>query len=94
MQTDRGIRMRRNRIAIAVCGGLLLGVTSMSGGVNAARCGGWPDKVVTPDPATWASPGEVISFFNSAGDHHDPKAGDTPAGLIVVEFCQGPNVGD
>lgn len=62
--------MRKNRIAIAVTAGALLGLTGMSGAADAARCGGQPDGIVDPGgpgTGTWDSPGEVISYFQHGG---------------------------
>jgi len=86
--------MRRNRIAIAVCGGLLLGAASMSGGVDAAKCGDKPDGIVVlPGPNdSWDSPGEVISYLNSELGVRSSTL--PPAGQLVKLLCGGPNVPD
>ena len=82
--------MRKNRIAIAVSVGALLGFTAMSGAVDAARCGGQPDGVVDPSgpgTGTWDSPGEVISYFNTVlGIHSNVFA---PPGAEVKALCAG-----
>ena len=87
--------MRRNRIAIAVCGGMLLGVTSMSGGVDAAKCGGQPDGIVDlaggPESGTWDSPGEVVSFITTNLGSEVLRDGGPP-GQLVKLLCAGPNV--
>ena len=83
-----GYQMRRNRIAVAVIGGVLLGITGMSGAADAAKCGTRPDgKVNLEDPTTWASPGEVVSYINSGlGVHASGVPGET-----VRLVCAGPN---
>ena len=80
--------MRRNRIAVAVIGGVLLAITGMGGAADAAKCGGRPDGVVDlNDFSTWASPGEVVSYINSGLGVH---AGGVPGELVRV-VCSGPN---
>ena len=82
--------MRKNRIAIAVTAGALLGFTGMSGVADAARCGGQPDGIVDPSgpgTGTWDSPGEVISYFNTVvGVHSNVFA---PPGAEVKALCAG-----
>ncbi len=81
--------MGKNRIAIAVAAGALLGFTGMSGAADAARCGGRPDGVVDPgNPGTWASPGEVISYFNTVLGVHSNQF-PAPPGAEVSALCGG-----
>ena len=84
--------MRRNRIAIAVTAGVLLGFTGMSGAADAAKCGARPDgEVLLPEPNdSWDSPGEVISFLNRNGITRSSDF-DAPAGQLVKLLCAGPN---
>lgn len=83
--------MRKNRIAIAVTAGALLGLTGMSGAADAARCGGQPDGIVDPSgpgTGTWDSPGEVISYFNTVVGVHS-NLFPAPPGSDVKAFCAG-----
>ena len=82
--------MKKNRIAIAVCGGLVLGFAGMSGGVDAARCGGQPDGIVdlSGPNATWDSPGEVVSYLNVTAGVRSSTF-DAPAGQLVSALCGG-----
>jgi hypothetical protein len=84
--------MRRNRIAIAVTAGAVLGFTGMSGAADAAKCGAQPDGIVVlPGPdASWDSPGEVISYLNKNGITRSSDF-DAPAGQLVKLLCAGPN---
>ena len=83
--------MRKNRIAVAVTAGVLLGFTGMSGAADAARCGDKPDfEVELPGPNdTWDSPGEVISYLNKNGIVRSSEL--PPAGQLVKLLCAGPN---
>ena len=81
--------MRKNRIAIAVTAGALLGLMGMSGGADASRCGAQPDGIVElPGPnETWDSPGEVISYLNTNGIRSNTF--DAPPGQLVKQLCAG-----
>ena len=81
--------MRRNRIAIAVTAGVLLGFTGMGGAADAARCGGQPDGIVVlPGPdESWDSPGEVIGYLNKNGIVRSSDL--PPAGQLVKLLCGG-----
>jgi hypothetical protein len=84
--------MRRNRIAIAVTAGVLLGFTGMSGAADAAKCGARPDGIVLlPGPNdSWDSPGEVIGYLNKTGEARSSDF-EAPAGQLVKLLCAGPN---
>lgn len=81
--------MRKKVLAVAATAGVLMGFTGLSGTADAARCGRRPDGIVDPgNIGTWASPGEVISYFNTVLGVHSNQF-PAPPGAEVAALCGG-----
>jgi hypothetical protein len=76
--------MNTKRIILAASLGVAISGLATAGSAGASRCGDRPDGVVVlGDFSTYASPGEVVSYIASNGDHPGVP------GQVVKAVCAG-----